>query len=265
MLTLCHILLSSTGNLVACSPPPPGLASSSALFSAAQPAIHPSWRGTLRPNNLGKYPSTESFVSIPFFSSPTLGLICHRPDLPPQFPKEIKKTNPGGTPREVVIKFLHDHVEMIDLNPLVKERHPIRPPPGCPDDEASCTWYSLTDRIAYLPGGLASGDASYTCAFHNLPSGIQTHCRAPLGVDILDRWTLGGRLPGEQPEPVELGIGAPPAGQLYIREDVDLRCNLLMTGFVRKNLTRAHATLVDRLVERARVLVAEAKEEQDKK
>lgn len=158
---------------------------------------------------------------------------------------------PADIPREVVISFLHNHLEMIDLNPLVKERHPIKPPPDAPEDELKCIWYSLTDRITYLPGGLASGDISYTCAFHDLPDGIQTHCRAPLNVDIREKWTLGGTLPGEPAGPVELGIGAPAVG-LYIREDVDLRCNILMTGFVKKNLKKSHATLVDHLVEKAR-------------
>lgn len=159
---------------------------------------------------------------------------------------------PAGIAREVVLDFLHNHLEMIDLNPLVKERHPIKPPADAPADEMNCIWYSLTDRITYLPGGLASGDISYTCAFHDLPDGIQTHCRAPLNVDIRDKWTLCGTLPGEPAEPVELGIGAPATG-LYIREDVDLRCNLLMTGFVKKNLKKSHATLVDHLVEKARL------------
>lgn len=162
---------------------------------------------------------------------------------------------PAGIAREVVLDFLHNHLEMIDLNPLVKERHPIKPPADAPADEMNCIWYSLTDRITYLPGGLASGDISYTCAFHDIPEGIQTHCRAPLNVDIRDKWTLCGTLPGEPAEPVELGIGAPATG-LYIREDVDLRCNLLMTGFVKKNLKKSHATLVDHLVEKARLVAS---------
>ncbi|KAF3767605.1 hypothetical protein M406DRAFT_321632, partial [Cryphonectria parasitica EP155] len=154
---------------------------------------------------------------------------------------------PAGVSREVVIDFLHNHTEMIDLNPLVIERHPIEPPEGADLDEKTCVWYSLTDKIDYLPGGKVSGDVSYTCAFHDLPTGIQTHCRAPLGVDIRNRWTLNGTLPGEPPERPELGLGAPASG-LYLREDCDLRCNILMTGFVKKNLKKSHAALVDRLV-----------------
>lgn len=161
---------------------------------------------------------------------------------------------PPGVSREVVLAFLHNHLEMIDLNPLVKERHPIDcPPQHLHEDERDCIWYSLTDRIDYLPGGKVSGDVSYTCAFYDLKNGLSTHCRAGLGVDIRDKWTVCGSLPGEPPEPVELGIGAPSSG-LYLREDCDLRCNILMTSFVKKNLKRSHATLVQRLVEKSRII-----------
>lgn len=189
-----------------------------------------------------------------------IGIVCHQaqPRRSIMSKRSVFTTIsplPAGIAREVVLDFLHNHLEMIDLNPLVKERHPIKPPADAPADEMNCIWYSLTDRITYLPGGLASGDISYTCAFHDLPDGIQTHCRAPLNVDIRDKWTLCGTLPGEPSEPVELGIGAPATG-LYIREDVDLRCNLLMTGFVKKNLKKSHATLVDHLVEKARLVAS---------
>lgn len=163
---------------------------------------------------------------------------------------------PAGVSREVVLDFLHNHTEMIDLNPLVIERHFINPPKNVEPDEKNCVWYSMTDKIDYLPGGKVSGDVSYTCAFHDLPNGIQTHCRAPLGVDIREKWTLNGSLPGEPPEPAEIGIGAPASG-LYIREDVDLRCNVLMTRFVKKNLQKSHAALVDKLVARAKEISAQ--------
>ncbi|KAH7150125.1 hypothetical protein B0J13DRAFT_284073 [Dactylonectria estremocensis] len=162
---------------------------------------------------------------------------------------------PPSIPRQVVIDFLHDHLEMIDLNPLIKERHPISPPPNSPPEEHRCVWYSLTDRIDYLPGGAISGQVSYTCAFHDLPQGLQTHCYAPMGLDIRDRWSVGGSLPGEPKEPVELGLNAPLTG-LYLREDVDLRCNALMAGFVKKTLKKSHGSLVGRLAEKAKMVSA---------
>jgi len=87
---------------------------------------------------------------------------------------------PAGVTREIVVDFLGDHEEMIDLNPLVKERHPIPVPPHAEPDEYDCLWYSLTDKISYFPG--VSGDITYTCAFHDLENGVQTHCYAPAGL-----------------------------------------------------------------------------------
>ncbi|KAI1377602.1 hypothetical protein F4677DRAFT_444194 [Hypoxylon crocopeplum] len=159
---------------------------------------------------------------------------------------------PPGITREVVIDFLHNHVEMIDLNPLVIERHPIQPPPHAPPEEQRCVWWSMTDKISYLPGGVVSGDITYSAAFNDLPNGVQTHCYAPMGTDIRERWSLNGSLPGEPLEPVELGINAPRQG-LYLREDVELRCNFVMSSFVKKTLKKAHGTLVERLLQKSRV------------
>ncbi|KAK4126161.1 hypothetical protein N657DRAFT_642941 [Parathielavia appendiculata] len=139
---------------------------------------------------------------------------------------------------------------MIDLNPLVKERHPISTPPHAQADELHCQWYSLTDKIAYLPG--VAGDVSYTCAFNDLPTGLQTHCYAPAGLTIRDKWTVGGSLSGEPTEPIELGLRVPPS-VLYLREDVDMRCNVIMAGFVKKTLKKSHAALVDRLKVKAQI------------
>ncbi|TLD12016.1 uncharacterized protein PgNI_04010 [Pyricularia grisea] len=157
---------------------------------------------------------------------------------------------PPNISRQVVLDFLHDHLGMIDLNPLVKERHPIPPPAGAAPEEKHLNWYSLTDKISYLPGGLATGDISYTAVFNDLPNGLQTHCWAPLGVEIRSRWTLNGTLPGEPPEKVELGLDAPTTG-LYIREDVELRCNILMAGFIKKTTKKAHQTLVEQVAAKA--------------
>lgn len=157
---------------------------------------------------------------------------------------------PGGVSRETVLDTLYNHVEMIDLNPLVEERHPIKAPPHASPEEFHCSWYSLTDKIQYLPGGLMSGKVTYNACFHNLSNGIQTHVFAPMGLNIKEKWTVGGTLPGEAKEAVELGVGIPRDG-LYLREDVDMKCNMFLTSFVKKNLKNAHAALVGRMVEKA--------------
>lgn len=163
---------------------------------------------------------------------------------------------PASITRDIALSFLHDHQEMIDLNPLVVERHPISPPPHAEPEEQACTWYSITDKIAYVPG-VVSSKVTYTGAFHDLPDGLQTHCHAPMGLELRSRWSVGGNLPGEPRAPIELGLGAPETG-LYLREDVEMRCNIMMTGFVKKTIKRGHGKLVDRLAVRA-VLLAKAR------
>jgi hypothetical protein len=159
---------------------------------------------------------------------------------------------PVGVTRASVMETLYNHVEMIDLNPLVEERHPIKPPAKATGEEYHCLWYSITDKVSYLPGGLVSGKVTYDGCFHDLANGLQTHVYAPMGLDIKGKWTLGGSLPGETSQPVEIGIGVPLTG-LYLREDVDMKCNIFMTSFVKKTIKRAHAALVDRLLVKAQL------------
>lgn len=162
---------------------------------------------------------------------------------------------PSGITRETVLETLHNHVEMIDLNPLVTERHPIKPPHEASPEEYHAQWYSVTDKVNYLPGGLYSGAVTFNGCFHDLPNGLQTHIYAPMGLNMRGRWTLGGSLPGEPREAVELGLGVPKTG-LWLREDVDMKCNFIMTKFVKGTTKKAHETLVHRLVEKAHIVEA---------
>lgn len=162
---------------------------------------------------------------------------------------------PAGVTRQLAMETLHNHAEMIDLNPLVEERHPIRPPTDATPEEFHCLWYSLTDRVSYLPGGKISGKVSYNACLHDLENGLQTHAYAPLGLNIKTKWTLGGSLPGEPMAPAELGIGAPLSG-LYLRQDIDMKCNIMVTSFVKKSLKAAPARLLQLLVTKSRSSVA---------
>ncbi|KAI4724083.1 hypothetical protein E4T49_08198 [Aureobasidium sp. EXF-10728] len=158
---------------------------------------------------------------------------------------------PATVSRETAVEMLHSHVEMIQLNPLVIHNAPCKPPPNAPSDEFHCIWYELTDRITYLPG--VKGQVSYKACFHDLPRGLQTHVYAPAGLDIKEKWSIGGNDVGEEHEVMELGhrdLGIPRHG-LYLREDVDMNCNIFLTGFVKKTLNKAHGVLVDRLVVKA--------------
>jgi hypothetical protein len=159
---------------------------------------------------------------------------------------------PAGITRQSVLEALYDHIAMIDLNPLVEQRHSIKPPADATPEEYHCRWYQMTDKVSYLPLGLFSGRVTYNACFHNLADGLQTHVYAPFGLSIKGRWTVGGSLPGEPIKAVELGLGMPMSG-LWLREDVDMKCSILTTKFVRKTLTKAHARLVDRLIVKAQL------------
>ena len=124
------------------------------------------------------------------------------------------------------MELLRNHVEMIDLNPLVIERNRIPPPQTVSAEEYHCIWYELKDRVQYLPGTKTlSGNVKYTACFHDLANGVQTHVYAPMGLDIRGTWTIGGSLPGEPAQPVEMGKGIPLTG-LHLREDTDVKCNI---------------------------------------
>lgn len=74
----------------------------------------------------------------------------------------------------------------------VQERTLCKPPGKCTPEEYSLIWYAITDKVNYLPGGIANGRVTYHACFHDLPDGLQTHVYAPLGVDIRERWSIGG-------------------------------------------------------------------------
>jgi hypothetical protein len=98
---------------------------------------------------------------------------------------------------------------------------------------------------------LATGEVEYHSSFRDLPDGLHTHTYAPLGLEIRGKWSVGWSAPGEPKNPEDLALGLPEEG-LYLREDVDLKCNVLMKFFIKRTIKKSHATLVDRLVEKAR-------------
>lgn len=154
------------------------------------------------------------------------------------------------------METLRNHFEMIDLNPLVIERkRQDKAPPFAGPEEFHATWYQITDNIKGLPG-----TTTYYGCFHDLADGLQTHVYAPAGLDIRGKWQLGGTLPGEPSQTVELGLNIPKQG-LYLREDVDMKCNFILTSFVKKTLKKSHAMLVARLLEKANLREAATNDE----
>jgi hypothetical protein len=173
--------------------------------------------------------------------------------------KKINYTNvtpiPSFIPRQLAIDILHSHGEIIELNPLVTGFEAIKAPRDAPADEFYSTWYEISERIQYIPGvgKLGSGKIKFKGCFHDMPWGLQTHIYAPAGVDLRNKWQICGNQPGERPETRELGIDAPPEG-LYLREDIQITCNMTMVSFVKKETKAASKVLVERLIKKAELL-----------
>ena len=169
---------------------------------------------------------------------------------------------PAFIPRQVAIEVVQNHSEVITLNPLVINHHPINPPPHAAHDEYGCTWYEITERIQYIPGmgQMGSGKIRFTGAFHSVPWGLQTHIYAPMSIDLRAQYRVAGSQAGVEAQgPRELGLtalGAPAEG-LYLRTDIEFSSNVALAGFVRAQLKDAIKEMVDRIVKRAEKLDAE--------
>ncbi|KAI2467209.1 hypothetical protein F4781DRAFT_402920 [Annulohypoxylon bovei var. microspora] len=168
---------------------------------------------------------------------------------------------PTFIPRQLAIDILHSHGEVITLNPLVLEYKQIKAPRDAASDEYFSTWYEINERIQYIPGmgRLGSGKITFNGCFHDLPWGLQTHIYAPMGVDLRNKYRIGGNQPGiEPPEHQEMGLaalGAPKDG-LYLREDIEIRCNITMVGMVKGQMKTASKDMVERIIKKAELLDA---------
>jgi len=168
---------------------------------------------------------------------------------------------PGFIPRQLAIDILHAHSEVITLNPLVIDHKPIPAPRDAASDEYYSTWYEITERIQYVPGlgKMGSGKIAFNGCFHDMPWGLQTHIYAPMNIDLRNKYRIAGNQPGvEAPEATEIGLaelGAPSDG-LYLREDIEIKCNITMVSFVKAQLKAAGKEMVSRIIKKAELLDA---------
>lgn len=166
---------------------------------------------------------------------------------------------PGYIPRQLAIDILHSHSEVITLNPLVLDHKPIPAPRYAAADEFYATWYEIIERIQYVPGmgRMGSGKINFNGCFHDTTWGLQTHIYAPMNVDLRNAYRIGGNQPGvEPPEPMEIGAAAlgVPSDGLYLREDIEIRCNIAVVGFVKSQLKAASKEMVRRMIKKAELL-----------
>ncbi|KAF2217118.1 hypothetical protein CERZMDRAFT_15105, partial [Cercospora zeae-maydis SCOH1-5] len=158
---------------------------------------------------------------------------------------------PSNVPRQLAIELLHSHEEIIKLNPLVTGVKAIDTPRDSPNDEYFSQWY-LIDEIITWGFGMKKKIA-FKGVFHDQPWGMQSHVYAPMGVDLRNKYRIGGNQPGEPREPRELGIDTPAEG-LYLREDVEIVCNLALASFVKKETKEATGKMIERLAKKAELL-----------
>ncbi|KAH8159416.1 hypothetical protein CIB48_g8843 [Xylaria polymorpha] len=168
---------------------------------------------------------------------------------------------PGFIPRQLAIDILHSHGEVITLNPLVLDHKQIKAPRDAASDEYFSTWYEIIERVQFVPGmgRFGSGKISFNACFHDLPWGLQTHVYAPLNIDLRNKYRIGGNQPGvEPPEQPEIGLaelGVPKDG-LYLREDIEIRCNIAMVSTVKAQMKTASKEMVQRIIKKAELLDA---------
>ncbi|KAI1331024.1 hypothetical protein F5Y16DRAFT_395993 [Xylariaceae sp. FL0255] len=166
---------------------------------------------------------------------------------------------PGFIPRQLAIDILHSHGEVINVNPLVLSHKQIQAPRDAAADEYYSTWYEITERLQLIPGvgKLGSSKIAFNACFHDLPTGLQTHVYAPLNIDLRTKYTIGGNQPGvEPPVTLEIGmadLGAPKDG-LYLREDIEIKCNITMVATVKAQTKSANKAMINRIIKKAELL-----------
>jgi len=168
---------------------------------------------------------------------------------------------PGFIPRQLAIDILHSHSEVITLNPLVLEHKPIAAPQNAETDEYYSTWYEITERVTFVPGigKMGASIIKFNGCFHDMPWGLQTHIYAPMNVDLRNTYRIAGNQPGfEPPEAPEIGLKAlgVPSDGLYLREDIEIKCNVTVIGFVKSQLKKAGGEMVQRIIKKAELLDA---------
>ncbi|KAF7555712.1 hypothetical protein G7Z17_g1976 [Cylindrodendrum hubeiense] len=172
---------------------------------------------------------------------------------------------PNFIPRQFAINVLHSHNEVITINPLVVDYRAIASPPGTAADECDSDWYDIVERFKLIPGQAKPGsgiisfngisrDVTFKGCFHNMPWGLQTHIKAPMSVDIRSTYCIASNQSGIEPaERLELGLeslGAPTDG-LYLREDIDITCNIAMLSYVKTQLRTASKEMAQRIIKKA--------------
>jgi hypothetical protein len=108
---------------------------------------------------------------------------------------------------------------------------------------------------------MGASTIKFNGCFHDMPWGLQTHIYAPMNVDLRNKYRIAGNQPGvEPPEIPEIGmkkLGVPSDG-LYLKEDIEIKCNVTVLSFVKSQLKKASGEMVSRIIKKAELLDAGA-------
>lgn len=108
-------------------------------------------------------------------------------------------------------------------------------------------------------GKMGASIIKFNGCFHDMPWGLQTHIYAPMNVDLRNKYRIAGNQPGvEPPETPEIGLKAlgVPSDGLYLREDIEVKCNVTVMSFVKAQLKKAGGEMVQRIIKKAELLDA---------
>lgn len=121
------------------------------------------------------------------------------------FPSDITRTQ--------AIAALHDHEVLIKMDPHLVSYTSLPSSPSTPETKI----YKVLDKMEQIPKALWSQDVHSDLQYTNLPNGIRTNVKAPLGL-VMDTHLIVEERPG---------------GQLVITEDVEIKCSRLMMPVVK--------------------------------
>jgi len=157
---------------------------------------------------------------------------------------------PSNVPRLLALDLLHSHDEFIRLNPLVTDVKPIEAPRDAEGDEFFSNWYRIYEKTktAGIPIKI-----DFKGCFHNQSWGMQSHMLGPAGIEMRNKYRIGGNQPGEPREDRELGVNTPQDG-LYLREDISFTCNAIIASTVKKGMQEASQVMIDRMARKAELL-----------
>ena len=140
---------------------------------------------------------------------------------------------PPNISAQDVFNLLHDHIAMMDLNPLVIAHTPIPSPDVVPAWDST---YLVTDQIPY---GCWTGKVKYQASFRNTADGLETDTKAAMGLTSEAVWKLEKQPTSEGTDP-----------ELVLLETAKVTCPWLLRPFVEGKIKTSHQELVQTFLRR---------------